>query len=34
MRYVALLKGINVGGKNKIKMVDLISLFEDLGLKM
>jgi uncharacterized protein (DUF1697 family) len=28
---VALLRGINVGGKNKIRMVELTSLFEDLG---
>jgi uncharacterized protein (DUF1697 family) len=29
--YVALLRGINVGGKNKIPMPKLRSLFEDLG---
>jgi uncharacterized protein (DUF1697 family) len=31
--YVALLKGINVGGKNLIKMQTLIESFESLGLK-
>lgn len=30
-RHVALLRGINVGGNNIIKMVDLKSLFEELG---
>lgn len=30
--YVALLRGINVGGKNLIKMTDLQSCFEGLGL--
>lgn len=29
--YIALLRGINVSGKNKIKMVDLKQLFLDLG---
>jgi len=29
--YVALLRGINVGGSNKIAMADLISCFERLG---
>jgi uncharacterized protein (DUF1697 family) len=29
--YVALLRGINVGGKNLIKMPDLIACFEGLG---
>ena len=29
--YVALLRGINVGGKNKIKMADLKAAFEELG---
>lgn len=29
--YVALLRGINVGTKNRIKMVDLKQLFESLG---
>lgn len=32
MRYVALLRGINVGGNKKIKMADLRGMFEDLGL--
>ncbi|MDN3017367.1 DUF1697 domain-containing protein [Paenibacillus sp. BSR1-1] len=30
--YIALLRGINVGGHNKIKMADLKSLLEDMGL--
>ena len=30
-RYVALLRGINVGGKNKIAMADLREAFEDAG---
>lgn len=30
-RYVALLRGINVGGNNLIKMVDLRSSFADMG---
>ncbi|MDQ1512146.1 MAG: hypothetical protein QOG50_3990, partial [Actinomycetota bacterium] len=29
--YVAMLRGINVGGKNKIKMADLEALFVGLG---
>lgn len=29
--YIALLRGINVSGKNKIKMTELKSLFVDLG---
>jgi uncharacterized protein (DUF1697 family) len=29
--YVALLRGINVGGNNVIKMTDLVGCFEDLG---
>jgi uncharacterized protein (DUF1697 family) len=33
MRYVALLRGINVGGKNKVPMGDLKSCLEKLGLK-
>ncbi len=32
-RYVALLRGINVGGKNMIKMADLKAAFEDQGLQ-
>lgn len=31
MRYVALLRGINVGGKNKVEMPVLKMLFESLG---
>lgn len=30
-RYVALLRGINVGGKNKVAMADLRAAFEDAG---
>jgi uncharacterized protein (DUF1697 family) len=30
-QYLALLRGINVGGKNIIKMYDLISCFESIG---
>jgi uncharacterized protein (DUF1697 family) len=33
MRYVALLRGINVGGKNMIKMEGLRALFESLGFE-
>ncbi|MCL1826769.1 MAG: DUF1697 domain-containing protein [Candidatus Cloacimonetes bacterium] len=33
MKYLCLIRGINVGGKNIIKMVDLKSLFEDLGFE-
>lgn len=32
MRYVALLRGINVGGANKISMADLKGAFEDVGM--
>jgi Protein of unknown function (DUF1697) len=32
MRYVALLRGINVGGKTLIKMTDLKTCIEELGL--
>ena len=32
-KYVALLRGINVGGKNLIKMTDLKACFESLGLQ-
>lgn len=32
MRYLALLRGINVGGKNIVKMTDLRLCFECLGL--
>jgi uncharacterized protein (DUF1697 family) len=31
MKYIALLRGINVAGKNKIKMADLKKLFESIG---
>lgn len=31
--YVALLRGINVGGQKKIKMADLRTLLEELGLE-
>jgi uncharacterized protein (DUF1697 family) len=30
--YVALLRGINVGGKNKLSMADLASIFVDAGV--
>lgn len=33
MKYVALLRGINVGGKNKIKMETLREVFAALGYK-
>jgi len=32
MRYVALLRGINVGGANKLSMADLKRAFEDAGM--
>jgi len=31
MRYIALLRGINVGGKNKVSMHDLKNYFENAG---
>lgn len=31
MRYIALLRGINVGGQKKIKMIDLKVMFESLN---
>ena len=31
--YISILRGINVSGKNKIKMVDLRRLYEDLGFQ-
>lgn len=31
MRYVALLRGINVGGNNKVPMADLRACFEEIG---
>ncbi len=33
MRYVALLRGINLGGNTMIRMSDLQSAFEELGFK-
>ena len=33
MRYVALLRGINLGGKTMVRMSDLKSMFESLGFK-
>jgi len=33
MRYIALLRGINVSGQKKIKMVDLKAMLVKLGLK-
>ncbi len=31
MKYIALLRGINVGGKNKVSMYDLKNCFENAG---
>lgn len=31
MKYVCLLRGINVGGKNKLAMSSLVALFESMG---
>lgn len=33
MRYIALLRGINVGGKNKVSMSDLKDCFENAGFQ-
>lgn len=33
MKYIALLRGINVGGNNKVAMADLKTCFEDAGLQ-
>ncbi|MBE6013559.1 MAG: DUF1697 domain-containing protein, partial [Lachnospiraceae bacterium] len=33
MKYAVLFRGINVGGKNIVKMNDLKQLFFDLGFK-
>ena len=33
MKYLALLRGINVGGNNIIKMADLKACFEDMGFE-
>ena len=32
-RFVALMRGINVGGKNKLLMKDLVELFEEAGCR-
>ena len=34
MRYILLLRGINVGGKNKVVMSELKALLERLNFKM
>ena len=31
--YLALLRGINVGGKNSIRMLDLAAIFAEAGCK-
>ena len=33
MKYISLLRGINVSGQKKIKMIDLMSLYEKLGFE-
>lgn len=33
MRYISLLRGINVSGRNKVSMADLRSLYEEIGLE-
>lgn len=33
MRFVALLRGINVGGKNKLPMADLTAMFQKAGAR-
>ena len=33
MKYIALLRGVNVGGKNKVAMGDLRVCFESLGFE-
>ena len=33
MKFIALLRGINVGGNNKVSMAELKICFEDLGFK-
>jgi len=33
MKYIALLRGINVGGKNKVSMPDLKNCFEEAGFQ-
>jgi len=32
-RYLCILRGINVSGQKKVKMAELVSVFESLGLK-
>ncbi|MEJ2287607.1 MAG: DUF1697 domain-containing protein [Deinococcales bacterium] len=32
-KWVALLRGINVGGKRKVAMAELVALFEELGAR-
>ncbi len=34
MRYILLLRGINVGGKNKVAMNDLKGLLLDIGFEV
>ncbi len=34
MQYVALFRGINVCGKNVVKMYDLKQLFTELGMQL
>ena len=33
LRYILLLRGINVGGKNKVSMADLKEMFLDVGFE-
>lgn len=33
MKYIVLLRGINVGGQKSIKMIDLKNIFESIGFK-
>jgi len=33
MQYIAFFRGINVGGKNVVKMIDLKKLFTDMGFQ-
>lgn len=33
MKYISVLRGINVSGQKKIKMADLVSLYEKLGFE-
>ncbi len=32
-RYIALLRGINISGKNKVSMAELKKAFEELGFR-